>query len=311
MSPRVSRAPDHGLRMSSLDMLDHATVNWEDVQNTAYLIHQTFHYEYTGPIRDLRQRLVIIPPERHGDQRLVTHRLEVSSPTTDIRRKIDRFGNLVLSLSVDYVAEAIDFSAWIVVERSRTNALPRVAATTDVPSILLRDSKLTVPDDALREAAAALRAEGHDQPTLAARINEWVYGKMTYGHDTTGVSTTAAQALAGARGVCQDYAHIMIALCRLNGIPARYVSGHMLGEGGTHAWVEVLLPDPAQHQRLVAQPYDPTHGRVPTLRYVTIATGRDYSDVAPTSGTYVAPHEGKLLAKKSAGVTAVEYTAAG
>ena len=59
----------------------------------------------------------------------------------------------------------------------------------------------------------------------------------------TSIATTAAEALAGGRGVCQDTAHVMIALCRAAGLPARYVSGHLLGEGGTHAWVEVIVAD--------------------------------------------------------------------
>ena len=80
--------------------------------------------------------------------------------------------------------------------------------------------------------------------------------------------------------MCQDYAHCMLALCRLCGLPARYVSGHLLGEGGTHAWVEVLraAPDgPEDALRPVA--FDPTHDRRAGLKYLTVAVGRDYDDV--------------------------------
>jgi transglutaminase-like putative cysteine protease len=292
--------------MTSLDMLDHKVVSWNEVERSAYLIHQTFHYEYTGPIRQLNQRLVIVPAVRHGDQRLVTHRLEVSSPTTEIHREIDQFGNLVISLAVDYVAKAIDFTAWIVVERARTGDLPLV--TGDMAPYL-EGTRLTTPDTALRAAAAELRADGTTGAALADRINAWVYGRMRYAHDVTGVGTPAATAFALKSGVCQDYAQVMLVLCRLCGLPARYVSGHMLGEGGTHAWVEVLLPDPANAGQVRAHPYDPTHGRMADLRYVTVATGRDYGDVAPTSGTYVAPHAGTLSASKRAGLTEVQYAA--
>jgi transglutaminase-like putative cysteine protease len=99
----------------------------------------------------------------------------------------------------------------------------------------------------------------------------------------------------------------MLVLCRLCGLPARYVSGHLLGEGGTHAWVEVLLPDPADASQFVAHPFDPTNGCVPGLNYLTVAVGRDYSDVAPTSGTFRAPYGGTLSTHKRAGVTALEY----
>ena len=66
------------------------------------------------------------------------------------------------------------------------------------------------------------------------------------------MATTAAEALAGGRGVCQDAAHIMVALARLAQVPARYVSGHLLGQGGTHAWVEVVVPHGAGRWRCLS-----------------------------------------------------------
>ncbi len=293
--------------IATLDTLDHTAVEWSDVRSTAYLIHQHFRYDYLGPIRDLRQRLVIIPPERHGDQRLITQRLEVSSPTTEIRREIDTFGNLVLSLMVDHVAQAIDFVAWIVVERDRATTRTDVSADTYVSPAFREPSPLAAPDDALRDAAASLLQDRGDAARLASRINAWVFGEMEYAHGVTGVRTTAAEAFARRRGVCQDYAHVMLALCRLCDLPARYVSGHLLGEGGTHAWVEVLLPDPEHPSRFLARAFDPTHGREPGLNYVTVAIGRDYGDVAPTSGTYVAPYAGQLSTRKRASLTAISY----
>src|SRR5260370_41113947 len=91
----------------------------------------------------------------------------------------------------------------------------------------------------------------------------------------------------------------MIALCRAAGLPARYVSGHLLGEGGTHAWVEVVVPDPVG-ARAVA--LDPCNGRAAGKDYVTVATGRDYADVAPTSGTYAGTARGTLTTTKRVGV---------
>jgi transglutaminase-like putative cysteine protease len=99
----------------------------------------------------------------------------------------------------------------------------------------------------------------------------------------------------------------MLVLCRLCGLPARYVSGHLLGEGGTHAWVEVLLPHLDDPESLRAVPLDPTHDRPADLRYITVAVGRDYLDVAPTSGTYEGSYAGELTAHKRAAVTNVEH----
>ena len=131
--------------------------------------------------------------------------------------------------------------------------------------------------------------------------------RISYMPDVTGVRTTASHALALGKGVCQDYAHIMLAICRLCGIPARYVSGHLLGEGGTHAWVEVLLPDSAAPGGAVAVPMDPTHNRRCGPTYITIAVGREYRDVAPTSGSFRAPYCGELTAFKRAGLVALEH----
>ncbi len=292
--------------IAALETLDHREVNWANVRWTAYLIHQHFRYEYPGEIHDLRQRLMIVPPEWHGGQRLVTHKLEVSAPFVEIERIEDSFGNRVLNLFVQHVERAIDFTAWIVVERDVTQDPARLPADADLAPFL-EPSPLTMPDNALRAVAERLRAGAGDPATLAGRINDWVHGALAYAHGVTSVKTPAAEALAAGRGVCQDYAHIMLALCRCCGLPARYVSGHLLGEGGTHAWVDVLLPDRSGSGGFVARPYDPTNGCIPGLKYLTIAVGRDYRDVAPTSGTFRAPYPGHLTAHKRAGITSVEY----
>src|SRR6266508_5776309 len=77
-------------------------------------------------------------------------------------------------------------------------------------------------------------------------------------------------------------------LCRAAGIAARYVSGHLAGDGGSHAWVEALVPDPDRPGESVVEGWDPTHDRPVGDGYVTVAVGRDYADVAPLSGSYVA-----------------------
>src|SRR5258707_739892 len=90
------------------------------------------------------------------------------------------------------------------------------------------------------------------------RITYILRQRFCYEYGVTSVQTTAAQALAGGQGVCQDFAHVMLAVCHVIGLPARYVSGHLLGQGGTHAWVEVLTP---QGKRATAIAFDPCNGR--------------------------------------------------
>ena len=129
---------------------------------------------------------------------------------------------------------------------------------------------------------------------------------MTYKHGVTDVATTAAEALAMGHGVCQDYAHIMLAACRASGLPSRYVSGHLLGQGGSHAWVEVLLPANDGTGDSIAWTFDPTHASRGGLGYLTVAVGGDYSDVAPTSGTYRSRTRGRLISSKRVILTGLE-----
>jgi transglutaminase-like putative cysteine protease len=161
-------------------------------------------------------------------------------------------------------------------------------------------------DGRIRHAAETLAGSAEWGLALADRINDWVYQSMTYQHGVTGVRTTAAEALALGQGVCQDYAHVMLALARACGLPSRYVSGHLLGEGGSHAWVEVVLPTKDGTGDAIASTFDPTHASRGGLNYVTIAVGGDYSDVAPTSGTYVSAARGRLFTRKRVTLTGLD-----
>ena len=277
------------------------------IEHVTYLLKQRFRYDYPGPISDLRHRLVIAPPLAYGDQLVVRDRLLVTPPTA-VKWERDGFGNAVATLIASRIEDSIDLDYEAVIKRS-TRAHPRVNASWCDDPRLLRPSWLTEPDDALREAAAALlRDHDADRYALAARINAHVFEHMRYVPDVTTVATTAAQAFAQRTGVCQDYAHIMLALCRLNGLAARYVSGHLLGEGGTHAWVEVI-GEPLGDGTAPVWGFDPTHRRTTTLSYVFVAAGRDFADVTPTSGCFEAPYIGRFSTQRSVEVVAAEDAA--
>ncbi|HEV2580322.1 MAG TPA: transglutaminase family protein [Ktedonobacteraceae bacterium] len=303
-------------QIATLKLLDHQGIDWQRVQRSAYLIHQHFSYSYPGPVSDLHQRLLILPPDHYGDQRYIVHRLDVSAEVAETTHASDEFGNHVIELLIPRVEQSIDFEVWIVVERSAEHGQLLLPPTALTDPRYLEPSPLTQPDDALRTMAAALAAEidPRDRPQeLARRINEKAHETLKYAHDVTSIHTTASEALALGQGVCQDYAHIMLALCRLCGLPARYVSGHLLGEGSTHAWVEALLPapeqdiQPGQTGAAMTLALDPTHGCETSLSYLTVAVGRDYYDVAPTSGTFRAPYRGELTASKRVGPISLEY----
>jgi transglutaminase-like putative cysteine protease len=250
---------------------------------------------------------MILPADCYGNQRLLDHRLTVSNPTAEIVQQSDDFGNTEINVFVPFINRSINFETWILVERQSGQNAHYVPASWLADERNISPSRLTQPDEALHKVATDLKAGGEQGLELVEHINEWVYQAMSYAHDVTDIHTTAAQALALGQGVCQDYAHIMLVLCHLCGIAARYVSGHLLGEGGTHAWVEVILPEENQPDLARVIPFDPTHGSRANINYVTIACGRDYFDVAPTSGTFCAPYRGQLSAKKNVGLITYKY----
>jgi transglutaminase-like putative cysteine protease len=271
----------------------------------SYLVRQTFRYEYPEPIRDLNHRLVVIPPERFGDQKRLWHHVSVASDGATLESRADRFGNVIVHAFAPQVTDTIEFVAEVSVER-RADEPHRIPDGWLADAFLFEPSTLTHADDRMMRAADDLAESAEWGLPLADRINDWVYQSMTYRHDVTGVRTTAAEALAAGAGVCQDYAHVMLALCRACGLPSRYVSGHLLGQGGTHAWVEVLLPAPDGTGDAMAHAFDPTHASRGGLNYVTVAVGADYSDVAPTSGWYRSGARGRLTATKKVSLVGVE-----
>ena len=131
------------------------------------------------------------------------------------------------------------------------------------------------------------------QATLA--MMKFVHGSLKYESRATGVHTHARDVLRDKRGVCQDFAHVMLSLCRCVKIPALYVSGYLATEAAsaTHAWVEVLIPG------IGWQALDPTHNCQPGESYVKIAVGRDYADVAPVTGNYRGTTDRKMLVNVS------------
>ena len=141
--------------------------------------------------------------------------------------------------------------------------------------------------DAARNASA-----GAD--TLLGTVQnvvQWIYANVRYERGHTSVNTTAADVLVSLRGVCQDEAHLCLAMLRALGIPARYVSGLLTRQPGeTHAWIEFLHPD------LSWLPADPTHGVVIDIGtdYLKFGIGRDYSEVPPVSGSFISQGDSHL-----------------
>lgn len=281
-------------------LLDLDGINLAGATRVTYVLRQRFRYEYEGRAYSLRHRLVVIPRTRRGSLRLRFQQVEVSAADAQVATRRDSHGNLVTTVRLDVVPETVEFRVAAVSERTLSEGRPMLAAALE-DRRLLCSTTLTTADEALRELAAELRVAAPGDLDFAQLCSERVKAAIAYEFGVTSTSTTAAEAYAGGRGVCQDHAHVMLALCRSVGIPARYVSGHLLGDGGTHAWVEVVV----RHGHLArAVAFDPCNGGRAGVHHFTVATGRDYRDVAPTSGTYSGDARGRLTATKHVGITA-------
>jgi transglutaminase-like putative cysteine protease len=297
---------------------------WDRLSRAAFRVRQEYRYAYPTPIHDLHQRLIMLPPEEHGGQRLLDRELRVDgAEEARLLSQVDRFGNVVYHVSSPAVHEWVAFTAEFTVERFATSEPLRVGVGDDGVAQYLVRTALTAPDARIRDEARKLAAEIRATPIAALEaellpkgaglldadgVRQWAAAQcgglwaaraITYQFGATGVQTPAAMALHLGRGVCQDYAHLAISMLRELGVPVRYVSGHLLGEGAPHAWIEALLPDPDAPDTLRIVAYDPTHQIVPGLNYITVAVGRDFADVTPTSGTFQGV-TGHFTARKNA-----------
>jgi transglutaminase-like putative cysteine protease len=282
-------------------LLDHRGLDLEAAQRITYLLEQRFRYDYDAPVASLRQRLVVVPKTRHGRQYRRAHLLQVSGARTLREVRKDSYGNVIAWLRAERVEATVEFRIAALIERVRDDRPATLSLDALRNPGLLNATRLTAPDDRLRALAADASAGRPVPLDRADRICDLVHSAIEYEYGPTSVRTTAAEALAGGRGVCQDFAHVMLAVCHLSGLPARYVSGHLLGQGGTHAWVEVIV---RQGRQAVAVAFDPCNGRRANSTYVTVATGRDYADVAPTSGSYVGTAQGRLRTERRVGILA-------
>lgn len=296
-------------------LLDLAHVDLDTAGHVTYLLHQRFRYDYDGPAYDMRQRLVAVPRRQHGTLRRLDHAASTQrpgAPGTAVpgarsTARPDRQGNLVVRVRLPVVPASVEFTVAALVRRDGPagDAVLPVAALTDPRH--LRETRLTRADGPLRALAAELRADTSDDVEFAEACCARLRADLDFAVEATSVTTAAAEAYAIRRGVCQDFAHVMLALCRSAGIPARYVSGHLLGQpGGSHAWVEAMVPDGGPAGPCArAIPLDPSNGCRAGARHLPVAVGRDYLGVAPTSGVYSGSARGRLTCTKRAGVTAV------
>ena len=259
----------------------------------------TFHYE--PAIRESVME-VRMQPRSEGIQRCLSFNLDVN-PATNIMQYRDFTGNIVHHFDIAGSHTEVKITAQSVVEVQDASA-PRASDAGDWADLdaqvaaddyweMLLPSQFARSSGPLEQLSGELKCVRRGNPLeLLTELNEAIYGMFAYVPNSTNVDSPIEEALQSRRGVCQDFAHVMIALVRPLHVPCRYVSGYMFHrdptrekrdrsvEGASHAWVEALVP------RLGWVAFDPTNNLIGADRHIRVAIGRDYADVPPTRGVY-------------------------
>ena len=274
-------------------------------------IRHLTQYAYSSPVYESVLELWA-QPQKSGRQRLISFELEVE-PAAQLFSYIDAYGNAVYHFDVPQPHERLIIHAKSAVETSVPQAAPDCLDMGEWDRLrgefvrgdcfdFLHPYGFAVPTPTLQAFmhTYSLDQLKHSDPLTAVRsLNQLLYDALAYEAGITDAQSPIDKALEAGRGVCQDFAHIMIAICRSWGIPARYVSGYLFtdrSQGGdrsnpdaTHAWVEVFLPS----LRWVG--FDPTNNALAGERHVVVATGRDYNDVPPSRGVFKGDADGALM----------------
>jgi transglutaminase-like putative cysteine protease len=247
------------------------------------VLHQTV-YQYDKPATGIIQNLRLTP-RNHDGQYVISWRIEVSEDCR-LKEYEDAFGNITHAFSADGPITELRLAVEGEVETQDTAGVVRGTIERFPPSLYLRETPLTQPDPAITSFARDTRAgAGAGELNLLHALRARITQEIAYDTDPTQATTTAAEAFALKRGVCQDLAHIFIAAARVLHVPARYAAGYFCRTDGTtnseagHAWAEAFVSD------LGWIAFDPANGMCATDAYVRVAAGLDYLGAAPVRGT--------------------------
>jgi transglutaminase-like putative cysteine protease len=245
--------------------------------------HKTV-YRYAQPAAAVIQTLRLTP-RNHDGQYVENWRIDVSD-NCELNQLEDAFGNIIHVFSAEGPFSELCVQVEGEVDTQDTGGVVRGTIERFPPSLYLRETDLTRLDPAISEFAkrAAATANG-DTLKAVHSLLALLHSEIVYDTARTETTTTAAEAFALKRGVCQDLTHIFIAAARSLAIPARYIGGHFHRADGVteqeagHAWAEVFVPD------LGWVAFDATNGISATDAHVRVAVGLDYLGAAPVRGT--------------------------
>lgn len=274
-----------------------------------HICHET-SYRYDSPVSLSRQHLHLTPRDCAW-QSCLAQRIAIAPEPTQTLARFDHYANPVVQFAIEAAHDRLLVRAESAVEvRSRrpaANAAPTASAAWEEVAAALAFGAQPVRLEATRflfespyvrvkrEFAAYARASfGARRPLLDAvsDLMQRIHAEFEFDAKATTVATPVLKLLEDKRGVCQDFAHLMLSCLRSLGLAARYVSGYLLtqpppgqprlvGADASHAWVSVYCPDGASGRWI---DFDPTNNLRPDTQHITLAWGRDFGDVSPLRG---------------------------
>ena len=240
-------------------------------------------YQYGSPAVSVIQMLRLTP-RNHDGQFVMNWRIDVSRDCR-LDQHEDAFGNVSHAFTADGPLDELRVLVEGEVETRDTQGIVRGTVERFPPSLYLRETALTRPVEGIAQMAAAARTDaGGDDLKALHLVLARLHGDMHYDADPTHATTTAAEAFALRRGVCQDLTHIFVTAARSIGIPARYVGGYFRRSDGVieqdagHAWAEAFVAS------LGWVAFDTANGICATDAHIRVAVGLDYLGAAPVRG---------------------------
>ena len=268
---------------------------------TAYRVRHTSRYAYAETV-SLSMHQVRLTPRAGGAQAVRDTRLLIDPPASGSVTREDYFGNVTTTFTIQDAHRHLRVTAESLVSVSGpAHAGPESPPLADAVAGLRANGSADAPDAAEYQVESPLAPRGGpyaryaapaldpDRPLLEGveTLMRTIHREFTYDPVATTVSTPVSDVLEGRHGVCQDFAHLMIACLRSHGVPARYVSGYLVprpgvvGAQASHAWVSVYCPDVGWVD------FDPTNNVRPAGGHITLGWGRDFEDVSPLKGVTV------------------------
>ena len=275
-----------------------------------YSVRHATTYTYEDPVTFARC-VLRLTPNSSTTQTVLESRVAVTPRPSSSVKATGPFGEQTLTVVIDKphrelgiearsrvdvharpIGDPADSERWEVI---RARALESRLLGSDGPAVFLYPTRRTPDSPAITDYARISFPEGRPIVVAAAELMTRMHADFAYDPEATTVSTPAVEAFSGRRGVCQDFAHVMISGLRGLGLAATYVSGYLRtvpppgqprleGADATHAWVSVWCGDERGWIGL-----DPTNAVFAENSHIVLAVGRDYSDVAPIDGVILAP----------------------